>query len=105
MRLIKEWQHRRLRRKHQKYAQTMGVFWKECPNCGEYFGGHEWELDGVEVRSLVFSYGEEKAYVGVCPVCCRAGIGITMEEALGEMFEEPVEPVFEISLSDDELLG
>lgn len=27
------------------YAFIFAYFWLPCPRCGEYFGGHEWNLN------------------------------------------------------------
>jgi hypothetical protein len=112
MSFIQDWRHKRLRKQHRKYAQEMGQFWKECPACGVEFGGHEWQMMDVPVRNLVIHYGDDelaKAYVGVCPACCEAGVGITMEEAMEEMFQEPLpteeEMGLDVTFSSDELLG
>lgn len=117
MKFIQEWRKRRWRRQHEKYAQTMGVFWKPCPSCGEYFGGHEWGMMDVEVRHMVAHYGTEKSYEGVCPTCCENGVGITMGEVITEMMQEDLRPdsnelpgMWEQAdlmggLTDNELLG
>lgn len=119
MRFIQDWQYRRMRKKHRKYAEAMGVFWKECPACGEFFGGHEWQMmpEGVEMRTVTHYYGSEKAYVGVCPTCSINGVGITMSDVIYEMFEKPVTEtkpwptgddgnfLVNIDLDDSELLG
>lgn len=119
MNFIREWQHRRQRRQHQKYAQTMGLFWKPCPWCGEDFGPQEWELmpEGTEVRHITAMYGETKAYEALCPSCCLAGHGRTMTDELLEEFAKPVDTTevkpwptgddgnFLVALDDSELLG
>jgi hypothetical protein len=62
-------------------------------------------------------YGSEKAYEGVCPLCSKAGVGITMDEVIEEMFQEPLPTeeemhramdafgIPDLRLSDGELLG
>ena len=30
-----------IRLAHKLYARLFGYFWKPCPVCGRYFGGHE----------------------------------------------------------------
>lgn len=29
---------------HRLWARWTGYFWKPCPVCGRFFGGHEWGM-------------------------------------------------------------
>ena len=46
---------------HRLYAWTFGYFWKPCPICGKYFGGHEIE----NMRHVSVPVGLQMHYV--CP--------------------------------------
>lgn len=51
---------------HRIYAWWLGYFWRPCPVCGEFFGGHE-------VNSASFVASPDDPYRGkaVCPSCAR----------------------------------
>ena len=54
------------------YAYLMGYFWRPCPVCGEYFGGHQTKLGGIKITER----GEmwEKGLV-ICDTCTSLGKG------------------------------
>lgn len=57
---------------HIAYAKIFGYFWKPCPSCGSYFGGHQNSrtnhIDNIPTTS---------PYSGtmICPSCTGKGIG------------------------------
>lgn len=53
-RIVPRWIHRVL-------AKVGGYFWSPCPECGEFFGGHE--------RSHVSKYMPDGSHLLVCPRC------------------------------------
>lgn len=65
----------RLRRIHERYAQTHGYFWLPCPLCGKPFGGHEWRRAAGRPDSVPNPM-EPTQYVGICPRCTVAGRGV-----------------------------
>lgn len=61
---------RRWRQLNRWWAHRCGLFWLECPKCGEYFGGHECGPLSAEVpvrgqrgvyRSVCWKHGRRKA--------------------------------------------
>jgi hypothetical protein len=62
---------------HKFWAELRGKFWTPCPQCGEYFGGHEWttrrEDKGGHIATLWAPPDEPRR--AICPACTRAGVG------------------------------
>jgi hypothetical protein len=63
------------RQVHRAYAFLFGYFWKPCPVCSCYFGGHE-------VRVVKKGDG---TFVVMCPRCANR---LTNEHAAEERWEE-----------------
>jgi hypothetical protein len=54
------------------YAHLLGYFWKPCPICGKFFGGHE-----ISYEHLNTIPSKCDRHVGdiICPDCARDGKG------------------------------
>lgn len=67
----------RFRRVHRWWARWAGFFWLLCPLCGVESGGHEWrDIDGKPSHVPDPTGSGHGSYVGICPVCTRAGRGV-----------------------------
>lgn len=52
---------------HRIYAWWFGYFWRPCPVCGDYFGGHE-----VDFVYSVASPDDPRKGEVLCPPCARS---------------------------------
>jgi hypothetical protein len=81
------------------YAKANGYFWLPCPNCGSYFGGHEW-LPDKEHKSSIPVLNEEQPEMGekgesICPACTLDGVG---DRAWAEWYETHPRKVYFLDL-------
>ena len=61
----------RFRFLNKLYAKINGYFWKRCPLCKQYFGGHEWKYEWKHGLNFGVILKANNPYVGIaiCPDC------------------------------------
>ncbi len=62
-RFLYKWVSRRV---HKAYADCGCYFWIPCPNCQQYFGGHEIPSPAADIP--VFNHSYTSGWM-VCPLC------------------------------------
>lgn len=55
---------------HRKFAKRHGLFWKPCPECLEFFGGHE--MLGKTIAHPDPEQARKGVRLGICPPCSIA---------------------------------
>lgn len=65
-------------------AVVGGYFWRPCPCCFRFFGGHEWADGGGHNGSIPDPDAPDSAgfrSVTICPDCIAAGVGCAAHAA------------------------
>lgn len=84
---------------HRFWAKVTGRFWSQCPNCLQFFGGHEVGVSGPHLNSVQrwSDMGVDgRRYPGVpvwrliCRKCTATGVGC-LSHAESGMYHEGCE--------------
>ena len=68
----------------QFVAWWYGKFWKPCPQCGQWFGGHEDRGRSGHVDSIPLVFSErDNLFTVICPDCVAHGVGCRAHAAIG----------------------
>lgn len=54
------------------WAKAFGLFWTDCPLCGQYFGGHEWKGGSIPESEKEWSHNDRVSIqmgTAICPDC------------------------------------
>jgi hypothetical protein len=74
----------RARKLNKAIAYTFGYFWKPCPICSQFFGGHEWKTE--HPNSSI--YTSKTGGSGICPDCTKSGKAINLNKQFWNSIKE-----------------